>query len=128
MAQVLLYNINDAEKLRRIRVVLLRLGIRERTVRYEEYAHPLGYLAGAEGYTAALPHTGEEIGEEMMVMAGLNSRQFSARLDTLRASRAVVSLKAVLTETNAAWDSIALYKALREERSTMRELQERKRK
>ena len=35
MALVLLYNIHDKEKLRRIRVALLRLGIAERAVRYE---------------------------------------------------------------------------------------------
>ena len=125
MAQVLLYNISG-EKLRRIRVALLRLGIAQRAVSYGEYAHPIGYLAGLEGYAAAPPHTGEEIGEEMLIMAGLTSRQFSALLDTLRASRATVALKAVVTETNAAWDSVTLYKALREEQQTLRELRERK--
>ena len=59
-------------------------------------------------------------------MVGLSSRQFSALLDTLRAARAVIPLKAVLTETNAAWDSLTLYKALREEQETMRELRERR--
>ena len=58
----------------------------------------------------------------MLVMSGLSSRQFNGLLDALRASRAVVALKAVVTENNAGWDSVALYKALREEHDTMREL------
>ena len=50
------------------------------------------------------------------------SRQFSALVDALRASRAAVALKAVVTETNAKWNSLELYRALQEEHDTMREL------
>ena len=120
MAEVFLYNLSP-DKLRKVRVALLRLGIRGRTVAYAEYGHPIGYLAGAEGFEPSGEYTGEDFTAEMMVMSGLSSRQFSALLDTLRASRAVVQLKAVVTESNAVWNSFELYKALREEHDTMRE-------
>ena len=50
MALVLLYNIPAGDKLRRIRVVLTRLGIPSRQVDPAEYGHPVGYLAGLEGF------------------------------------------------------------------------------
>lgn len=49
MAVVLLYNIGG-EKLRKIRTALLRLGLSGRTVSSEEYGHPIGFLAGLEGF------------------------------------------------------------------------------
>ena len=122
MALVLLYNIPEGEKLRRIRVALLRQGIASRTVTYPEYGHPLGYLAGLDGFAPGEEYHGEDFCAEMLVMSGLPSQQFSALLDTLRASRATVTLKAVVTETNAQWDSLTLYRALQEEHDTMREL------
>ncbi len=126
MALVLLYNIPPGEKLRRIRVALTRLGISARQVAYAEYGHPIGYLAGLEGFQAAEPYAGEDFRAEMLVMSGLSSRQFNGLLDGLRASRAAVALKAVVNETNARWDSRQLYTALQAEHDTMRELMEAK--
>ena len=122
MALVLLYNIPEGEKLRRIRVALLRQGIASRAVTYPEYGHPLGFLAGLEGFAPGEEHHGEDFAAEMLVMSGLPSPQMSALVDSLRASRATVALKAVVTETNARWDSLTLYRALQEEHDTMREL------
>ena len=120
MTEVLLYNIG-ADKTRKIRVALTRLGIRGRVVTPAEYGHPVGYLAGREGFAPSPEYRGESFSAEMLVMNDLNSRQFSSLLDMLRASRAVVQLKAVVTESNAAWSSFELYRALREEHDTMRE-------
>ena len=128
MAEVFLYNISP-EKLKKIRVTLLRLGISGRTVSYGEYGHPIGYLAGMDGFTPAEEYTGEDFSSEMMVMSGLSSRQFSGLLDSLRAARAVVPLKAVVNENNAQWNSAELHKALRTEHDTMQEyLAEKKKK
>ena len=120
MAEVLLYNIAP-EKLRKIRVALMRLGVAGRTVSPNEYGHPLGYLAGMEGFAPAAEAPGEDIGSEMMVMCSLSSRQFSGLLDALRASRATVTLKAVLNDNNASWSSRELYRALKTEHDTMQE-------
>ena len=120
MAEVLLYNIGG-EKLRKIRTALLRLGLSGRTVSSEEYGHPIGFLAGLVGFGPSEDFGGEDFTGEMMLMSGLSSRQFSALLDTLRASRCTVTLKAVVTESNALWNSSELYRALRTEHDTMRE-------
>ena len=120
MAEVFLYNISP-EKLKKIRVALMRLGIPGRTVSCAEYGHPIGYLAGMDGFAPAEEYAGENFASEMMVMSGLSSRQFSALLDTLRAARATVMLKAVVNENNAQWSSAELYKALRTEHDTMQE-------
>ena len=128
MALVLLYNISKEDKLRRIRVALMRQGLPCREVAPAEYGHPIGYLAGMEGYAPAGEYTGEGFTAEMLVMCGLSPRQFNGLLDSLRASRSAVTLKAVVTEHNASWDSCALYKALKEEHDTMRELMEAKKK
>ena len=117
MALVLLYNIPKGEKLRRIKVALMRQGLPCREVSSSEYGHPIGYLAGLEGFGPAEEYAGQGFGAEMLVMSGLTQRQFNG-----------VTLKAVVTEHNAAWDSVALYKALQEEHDTMRELLEAKRK
>ena len=120
MAEVFLYNISG-DKLKKIRVAMLRLGISGRIVSRSEYGHPIGYLAGLEGFAPAEEYTGEGFASEMLVMAGLSSRQFSGLLDTLRASRAAVMLKAVVNENNAQWSSVELHDALRTEHDTMQE-------
>lgn len=120
MGVVLLYNLS-ADKLRRVRTALLRLGIPARTVSPAEYGHPIGWLVGAEGFSPAEEYTGEGFTSEMMVMSGLSSRQFNDLLNTLRTGRAVIRLKAVVTEHNASWDSCELYRALRSEQDTMQE-------
>ena len=126
MAEVLLYNIHNPDKLRRIRTVLLRRGIAGRAVTYEEYGHPIGYLTGYEGFEAAAPYTGEDFADEMLLLDGFASGELSRFLDDLRAARATVSLKAVVTAHNAPWSSAELHAAVKEEHETMRELRERK--
>ena len=128
MGLVLLYNIPAGDKLRRIRVALTRLGIPAREVSADEYSHPIGYLAGLEGYEPAADPGGDGFHAEMLVMSGLSPRQFNGLLDGLRSARATVTLKAVVTEHNAAWSSRELYRALQEEHDTMRELMEAKKK
>ena len=120
MGEVLLYNIPEGEKRRRILVATTRLGIRARDVSAEEYAHPIGWLAGLEGFAPGGEPAGESFADEMLVMCGLPAGKFNAFLDALRASRANVALKAVLTDTNAGWNSLELHRAIRAEHEAMR--------
>lgn len=53
MAGALLYNVKDAARLQKIRFALFKLGISGRTVAPEELSHPVGYLCGLEGFSAA---------------------------------------------------------------------------
>ena len=120
MADILLYNLSGSDKLSRIRVALLRLGLSAREVRPEEYALPLGALAGLPTYEAAEPGEAEEaFTDEMLVMNGLRGARLDAFLDALRRSRATVPLKAVVTEHNAAWTSYRLRRELAAEHAAL---------
>lgn len=120
MKGVLLYNI-PKDKLKRIRVLLVRMGLEGRTVKPEEYSLPVGALAGQTEPAAPLVPEAEALGftDEMLVLCGLSSPQLSAFLDALRQNRCGVALKAVLTETNAAWSSLALHRELLAERAAL---------
>ena len=123
MKGVLLYQLSR-EKLLKIKVILLRLGLAAREVRPEEYGLPLGVLAGVDGFepdgtaeTEGTPFTGE-----MLVMCGLSSMQFSSFLNALRENRCSVPLKAVLTETNAGWSSNRLHRELAAEHAALQKV------
>ena len=119
MAQVLLYNITDREKLLKIKLSLLKLGVACREVGPEDFAHPVGYLLGREGHGPAPLPAAEAFTEEMLLMDGLGGPLFSAFLDSLRAQSAQVALKAVATEHNVHWSSQQLYRELRQEHMAM---------
>ena len=118
MAEVYLYNIRERERLMKTRLVLYRLGLGGREIPPEDFAHPIGYLAGLEGYEASA-ETPEPFDGEMLVMNGLSSAQFGAFLNGLRQSGVSVALKAVVTEHNVAWSSSRLYRELSAEHLAM---------
>ena len=123
MKGVLLYNIS-ADKLKKIRVILLRLGLQGRVITPEEFSLPVGHLAGIEGLSpaeAALEAAEETFREEMLVMCDLPSPVFSAFLNALRQNRCPVALKAVLTEINAGWSSVRLHRELAAEHEAMKQ-------
>ena len=121
MKGVLLYNLSK-EKLTRLRFLLFKLGLEGRVVAPEEYGLPVGALAGLDGLSPA-PEASEapqeDFSEEMLVMCGLSSAQFSGFLNALRQNRCGVSLKAMLTETNALWSSVELHRELRREHEAL---------
>ena len=116
MAKVLLFNIRNADKLMKIRIAALRAGLEPVVVSEEDFAHPIGYLLGLEGFSPA--EGAERFSDEMLVMEALSS----PLLDMLRASKATVALKAVVTEQNKAWSCAALCRELRREHEAMRAL------
>ena len=119
MALVLLYNIRDDAKRQRIGLAARKLGIAARSVRTEDFGHPLGFLLGLEGFSPA-EEAAEPFSEEMLLMHGLSSAQFSGFLEALRRNRTPVALKAVATEHNVRWSSCALCRELRLEHEAMR--------
>ena len=115
---VLCFNVQP-EKLGRMRVLALRLGIRLRTVAPEEFALPVGALAGVLSAPES-PERVEPFDDEMIHMAHFRPGMLDAFLNGFRQSRIPsVKLKAMLTETNAAWTAPALYAAIREEHEQM---------
>ena len=121
MTGVLLYNIGR-EKLPKIKFILFKLGLNAREVSPAEFDRPIGALAGLEGFDAAETDAGEPFAGEMLVLCGLSSAQFSAFLNALRQNRCTVALMAVLTETNAAWDSLRLYRELAAEHAALQKV------
>ena len=118
MALVLLYNI-PKEKQQKIAFAAWKLGIPVRSVAPEDFSHPLGWLLGLEGFSPAAAAE-DAFREEMLVMHGLSSPQFSGFLDGLRRGRVPVALKAVATEHNVSWSSAALCRELQQEHEAMR--------
>ena len=120
MAGALLYNVKDAARLQKIRFALFKLGISGRTVAPEELSHPVGYLCGLEGFSAAEEPVAGSFSDEMLVLYGLTGAQLDALLSALRRSRVLIPLKAVVTEDNAAWSSIKLHDELFREHEAMK--------
>ena len=115
---VLCYNLQP-EKLGRLRVLALRLGIGVRVVEPEQFALPVGALAGVtetpETVEAVEPFT-----DEMLVMAHFRPGMLDAFLNGFRQSRIPpVKLKAMLTETNAGWSAARLHREIRAEHEQM---------
>jgi len=121
VANVLLYNLNG-EKGRKIKLVLLRMGVRARSVLPSEYGYPIGCLAGIRDFpTPEAPASGTAFADEMIVMNGFSSAQLDSFLAGLRAARVPrVALKAIVTEHNAPWDSYTLYRELSREHEAMK--------
>ena len=120
MASALLYNFKDAARLQKIRFALFKLGISGRVVAPEELSHPIGYLCSLDGFSPAEETVKGSFSDEMLVLCGLSGPQLDALLSSLRRSRIVVALKAVVTEDNTAWNSLKLHDELRQEHEAMK--------
>ena len=122
---VLCYNLQP-EKLSRLRVLALRLGIGVRTVEPEKFGLPVGALAGV----MEPPETVEEaepFSDEMLVMAHFRPGMLDAFLNGFRQSRIPsVKLKAMLTETNAGWSGARLHREIRAEHEQMEAMRKQK--
>ena len=108
---VLLFNM-PAKKQGAIRVLAARLRLRVLSIAPESFGTSLEMLLQGERGDASA----ETFGEEMLVMAGLSNGVMNLFLKGLRQQKAPVSLKAVLTETNAQWSAVELHKELCRER------------
>ena len=111
---VLCYNLQP-EKLGRLRVLALRLGIGVRVVEPDRFSLPVGVLAGVMEPPETLEEA-EPFADEMLVMAHFRPGMLDAFLSGFRQSRIPpVKLKAMLTETNAAWSAARLHREIRAE-------------
>lgn len=113
---VLLYNLNH-EKGRKIRFLLVRLGMRIKVVEKEEYALPIGALAGMKDVTLSDKDAEpEDFQDEMIVMKGFSDRRLDQFLKEMRKMGiGRIDYKAVLTPTNCRWNSWQLYQEIRRE-------------
>lgn len=138
--KVLLYHFQGTEEAKKLKPVLLRMGIRARVVESAEYGKPLGVLAGVKGFEEEAERSesiaGDGIGavqedvpmdfpELMLVMCGFSGRRVDELLMQMRKGGVPrIDLKAMLTPTNMYWNSRQLYEELKREHAEMRRMQE----
>ncbi|MBE5962093.1 MAG: DUF3783 domain-containing protein [Lachnospiraceae bacterium] len=117
---VLLYHIEDKEKERKLKVVLIRMGMKIKMIAKEDYMHPIGYLLNLDGFEPGAPYEGKDFEDEMMVMYGFDGRRLNMLLAEMRKAKiSKINLKAMVTEHNRAWTSIALHEELTREHTAM---------
>ena len=120
---VLLYNMPE-DRLARIAGFAQQAGIQPFAVPSAAYLQPLGALCGIQGFHEKA-YEGEGFPEEMMFMAHFEKGQLNRFLDAFHATgEKPVALKAMLTVTNAAWDSLTLREELSQEWAYFRSLKQ----
>ena len=114
----LLYNL-AGDRLRRVRGLLVFMGVRVRPVEQTEYNQKVGALAGLQQPEALEPYSGEGFREEMMVLRLTPARVNAVIQRFQKHGVALPALTAVLTASNAQWDSNALAGELGKEREAL---------
>lgn len=118
---VLLFHISAAEQQGKIRKALLPLRIEVKSIPKEHYKQSIGYLSG----NPKMPKTdelydGEDVEGQMMLLSGISGTTLGNVLDALKKEGAGRDcLKAVLTDANASWDVLHLYKEIKLEHDLM---------
>ena len=119
---VLLINFQDAKQLREIKMILLSMKIKMKTVEKKDYLQKIGYLAGLKDMEAVQEvYDGEELEKEMMIFANLREAQLDQILYRIRKNGVKkVDYKAILTDTNKDWNVPQLYEELAGEHEKMK--------
>lgn len=118
---VLLYNFANTQKGRKIKFVLVRMGIRIKNIEKKDYLKPIGALAGISGIDGAGPeYDSEGFLDEMLVMSHFTEKQLDEMLARFRKENIPrIDLKAVITPSNLTWNSLELYEELKKEHEQM---------
>ena len=120
---VLMYNF-ASDKLAAARSALKPLGCSVRGVSVKEQKAPVGALAGAAGYTSQKSKTPpESFSDGFIVICGFSGKGLDVVIAAL-ASCGIKrdTLKAVMTDTNAAWSGAQLYKEVSREHKFFSEM------
>lgn len=118
-APVLLeYNLDNAQKLK-LHFICAQLKIVLRSVPKSDYNQPVGALAGLSPRREN-PEACGGFSDEMLVMANFTGALLNAFLNAMRqAKMPSVPLKAVVTPSNAEWNSVRLHDEIRAEHEAM---------
>lgn len=121
---VLLFHIQDRTRLHALKKIAMLMKIRVKVVDKKDYLQPVGYLAGIKELEAQhMVYEGEELEEEMMVMAGFTNNQIDEWISSMRKAKlAKINYKAILTPMNITWTSLQLYKELKQEHEQMMQM------
>ena len=117
---VLYYDFISEENRKKLEKVCRETGAKLKVIRPEEYRVPLGFLCyGSEeqiGEYLSDGDTAPPLERPMLLLAGFTEPRLRVFLDKMKSQGIPpVALKAVLTEYNATWDSLALYDELEKE-------------
>ena len=113
---VLLYNCS-APGFSKLRQIFAMLHLRMRVVNPDQYHISLDELSEGKGETG---QAGDPIPETMLVFCGLNDLLLHQVLEVIRVAKLPpIHLKAVLTESNAQWNTLELHEELCREREAM---------
>ena len=112
---VLIYHFAP-ERAGKVKLTAMRWKIRFQQVSPGSYGLPLAeLLAGAVPRDPPEEIREETISQEMLLMAGFSAPLLNAFLQSLKKNGILVPLKAILTDSNASWDSLTLYRELQGE-------------
>lgn len=120
--KVLMYNIEQDVRGRKLRRYLQREGIAVKEVQTVEYLESLGCLLGLPMYPKnGLFNMGRTFSEEMLFLAGFSPGLLDDFLGFFaNEGLAPVKLKAMLTAHNISWNSLQLYEELARERKSLK--------
>ncbi len=129
---MLCYNLKGTKKGRKIGMLGSFLGFRVKYVEKEEYSKTIGVLTGLKEEVAEEASVEETSGtdnakneemtdfeEEMIVMLLADNQTLDKLLFQMRKEKVQVPLKAVLTEMNKNWTSVALHDEIMREHEKM---------
>lgn len=118
---VLLYNMAGTERGRKLKCILVQIGAKIKNVEKKEYLKSIGELVGINAVNEEITdYEGDGFADEMLVMKGFTGKQIdelSMRMRKNGMDR--IDLKAVVTETNQAWNSLELYEEIKKEHEKM---------
>ena len=90
---VLLYNLDHSERGRKIKFILVRMGVRIKNIKKEDYLKPIGALAGLSGIEASdSVYDGSGFTEEMLVMKGFTGHQIDDKILRFRKEKRLLFL------------------------------------
>lgn len=117
---ILFYNLNNS-KGKQIKLLCMRLKIRIKPVDPADYTLPVGKLLGFDDITLTEAGTSEtDFHDEMLVFSGFTNGMLDHFLTEYRKMRIPkTNLKAIITEHNISWSSIALHNELQREHEAM---------
>ena len=115
---ILEYNLDKPQKLK-LMFACAQLKIACHSVPREDYNQPIAALAGMRRRIEG-SYAGEGFTDEMLVMVNFTGNLLNAFLNALRLNRArSIALKAVMTPSNADWDSVKLHDEILREHTAM---------
>ncbi len=118
--QILLYNITDPERKKKIKGVLLRLRVRARIIEKEAYGDPIGKAVSMDVSVSTESNIpADDFNDEMLVFCFFSDSLLNQFLLGLRKAGLQIPLKAILTPSNCSWNSYMLHQEISAEHKKM---------